>query len=331
MKKVPISLIIDDPAPVVSVYHDHSSSPVTKDGRPILEFVPNALLDAFCDVAQRHGIKGKFSVVPMPGNRGDILNGLQGTDPAEVACWLDTVKRRLVPAFTVGPEMLTHNKAVDLATGKALPLLENQWAATQTQETLTPYIAKALEILNNAGFDAFGVTSPWDFAIDVEKDYVKAISQAVYQVTGKKNAWYFLRGLRNTPNAKPWVALEEEDRCVVSIPATTDDVIWASIDTTDSSEDYVNHRADLLITADGKDGAILRVLETGGWPILITHWQSLMSNGLGTGIQILDTVCSRIEKYLSHRVEWLSFQQILETVLADKAAYPMPDFSSECE
>ena len=329
MPKVPISLIIDDPAPVVSVYHSHSKSPVTKDGRPILEFVPNAFLDTFCDIVQRHGIRGKFSVVPMPGNRGDILNGLEGVDPALVTQWLDTVKSRLIPAFTVGPEMLTHNKAIDLATGKALPQLEYQWAAHQNKETLIPYIARSLAILQAAGFDAFGVTSPWSFGIEVEEDYTEAISQAVFQVTGKQTAWYFLRSLRNVPNAKPWVALDKDGRCVVSIPATTDDVIWDSIDTTDESEDYVNQRADLLLTADGKGGAITRVLETGGWPILITHWQSLVSNGLGTGMRILDTVCSRINRHLADRTEWMSFSQIMEQVAANKASYPMPDFSTD--
>ena len=328
MQKVPISLIVDDPAPVVSVYHAHSASPVTKDGRPILEFVPNSFLDTFCDIVQRHGIRGKFSVVPMPGNKGDILHGLDGVDPTLITRWLDTVKSRLVPAFTIGPEMLTHNKAVDLSTGNPLAQLEYQWAAAQTKETLTPYIAKGLELLRTAGFDVFGVTSPWCFGIEVEADYVEAISQAVFQVTGKQTAWYFLRDLQNVPNARPWVALDRDNRCVVSIPATTDDVIWDSIDTTDTSNAYVSQRADLLITADGKDGAILRVLETGGYPILLTHWQSLISNGLGTGMRILDTVCSRIRQHLADRVEWMSFSQITELVAADKANYPMPELKN---
>lgn len=326
MEKVPISLIIDDPAPIVSVYHDHATSSVTRDGRPILEFVPISFLDTFCDIVSRHGIRGKFSVVPMPGNRGDILTGLEGVANSDIARWLDTVKERLVPAFTVGPEMLTHNKAVDLATGEALPLLEYQWAATQTEETLTPYIAKGLEILQSAGFEVFGVTSPWSFGIEVEEEYVKAISNAVLAVTGQKNAWYFLRGLRNTLNAKPWVALNEDGRCVVSIPATTSDVIWDSIDTIETGDDYISSRADLLITEDGSSGQIIQVLETGGWPILIAHWQSLVSNGLGTGMRILDTVCSRIRQHLADRVEWKSFSEIMEMVVADKESYPIPVF-----
>ena len=229
MNKVPISLIIDDPAPVVSVYYTHAGTDKTKDGRPLLEYVPNAMLDTFCDVIERNGMKGKYSVIPMPGNRGDIVNGIAGVDMALVKEWLDTVKRRLMPAFTVGPEMLTHNWAVNLADGSALSMNERDWASTQDRTTLTPYITRALELLREVGIDAFGVTSPWDFGIEVEDDYAAAISQAVYDVTGRTEAWYFLRGMRDVPNAKPWIQLREDGRTLVSIPATTRDHCWQTI------------------------------------------------------------------------------------------------------
>ena len=80
------------------------------------------------------------------------------------------------------------------------------------------------------------------------------------------------------------------------------------------------------LTADGKAGEILRVLNTNGYLILVTHWQSLMSNGLGTGLRVMEEVARRIEEHLSDRVVWMSFSEILEMVLADKAAYPKPIF-----
>jgi len=172
MRKVPISLIIDDPAPVISVYHEHANSYYTKDGRPIIPAFPNSLLNKFCDIIERHGIKGKFSVVPMPGNKGDIISGLDGVSRESLDEWLDTVKSRVVPNFTVGPEILSHHKAVDLDTGKALSMSEKIWAQSQDRTTLTPYIAYALKLLRQAGFDPIGVTSPWDFGITVEDEYV---------------------------------------------------------------------------------------------------------------------------------------------------------------
>ena len=153
-----------------------------------------------------------------------------------------------------------------------------------------------------------------------------AISQAVYDVTGKREAWFFLRGLRDVPNAKPWVALEEDGRTLVSIPATTYDQMWQTISSSDTSEEYVMKITDTLISRDGKSGQIIKVLETGGYPIMVTHWQSLMSNGLCTGLRVLNEVGRRVHELLAERVEWMSFAEILSLVMADKAAYPKPKF-----
>ena len=324
--KIPISLIIDDPAPVISVYKEHAEKSVTQDGRPLVSTYPNELLFRFCDVVEKHGIKGKFSVVPMPGNKGDIVHGIKGIPQAEVDRWLDTVKARVAPRFSICPEILSHHKAVDLKTGKPLEVSEKVWATTQDRSTLTPYITLALSLLQQAGFSPSGVTSPWNFGITVEDEYVAAISQAVYNVTGKNEAWYFLRSLRNRKNAKPWVAYDTADRVVVSIPSTVSDYLWYTIDTTDTSNAFVESLADKWITADGSDGEIIRTIEGGGYPILITHWQSLMSNNLGTGIRVLDEVGTRVNKLLGERVEWMSFEQIMNIVLANKAAYPKPCF-----
>ena len=155
MKKVPISLIVDDPAPIISVFYEHASNRTMEDGRALVPTYSNELLFHFCDIIERHGIKGKFSVVPMPGNKGDIINGIEGVDNAALTEWLNTVKARVAPRFAIGPEMLSHNKAVDLATGAALSMKEDEFAATQDRHSLTPYIAKALSLLKAAGFDAF--------------------------------------------------------------------------------------------------------------------------------------------------------------------------------
>lgn len=336
--KRPVSLIIDDPAPVISTFYESGVSGTsnfpsnklrheTKDGRPLLKTFSNDFLYQFCDVIEKRGIKGKFTVVPMPGNQGDIVNGLIGADPEEVSEWLRVVKQRVEPRFSIGPEMLSHNLAVDIATGKPLEISEWAWSFNQNKETLTPYIAKALELLRDAGLESFGVTSPVNFGIKVEDEYAAAISEAVKQVTGREKAWYFLRGLRDTPNAKPWVQLEEEGRILVSIPATTRDVIWQTMDTTESSDEYVSQIADLLITEDGKEGEIVRVVETGGYPVLVTHWHSLISNGLGTGLRVLDEVARRVNANFADVLEWMSFEEIMEFVIENKADHPKPNFN----
>jgi len=329
MKKVPISIIIDDPAPYISVFYEHSDNKFTSDGREKPKIFPKSLLDDFCDVVERYGIKGKFSIVPMPGNKGDIVNGIEGVEQEAVDEWLNTVKERLIPSFTIGPEMLTHNKAVDLNTMQSLAANEKEWASDKDRTVLIPYITYALKLLKDKDFDVFGVTSPWSFGIEVEDEYVEAISKAVFDLTGRKVSWYFLRSLSNRTDAKPWVRELEEGRCVVSIPATTADVCWCTIENPDTSDEFVKMRADVLITEDGKNGQIVRVINTNGYPILITHWQALFSNGLKTGLRILEEVGRRIEKNLQDKVEWMSFEEIMNMVFNDKEDYPIPDFSNK--
>lgn len=321
MKKVPIGIIIDDPAPVISVYYEHAGKKETEDGRPLVKIYPNSMLYEFCDIIERHGIKGKFSIVPMPGNKGDIVNGIEGAEPHEVEEWLDTVKARVVNRLSPSPEMLTHHKAVDLRTGDALSVNEEAFASTRTRETLTPYITKALELHKEAGFNTIGVTSPWNFGKEVEEEYTAAISRAVYDVTGSRNAWYFLHVITGGENVRPWIALEEDGRTLVSIPSTVRDLMWETISSTDTSDEYVLRVADTYITADGKDGAIVQSLERGSFPIFNTHWQSLMSNGLGTGLRVLDVIAGRINAHLSDRVEWMSFDEIMNYVIENKECF----------
>lgn len=327
MKKIPVTLIIDDPAPVISVYYTHCNPKITKDGRPMIRNVPNSMLFDFCDVIERHGIKGKYSVVPMPGNEGDIINGINGVERADMELWMDTVKKRVAPLFSICPEILSHNKAVDLETGLALPQNERDWASDKDRSVLTPYISKALSLLKEAGFDASGVTSPWDFGIEVENEYVYSISKAFEDIYGKKDAWYFLRSLRGRDDAKPWLAYEGEGRRVVCIADTLNDHFWQTINTTRCDEEFVNRIADEIITKDGTAGEMIEVMNRGGYPVLITHWQSLISNGLGTGIRALDEVGKRINSLLGDKVEWMSFEEIMNLVLENKDDYPKPVFT----
>ncbi len=131
---VPIALLVDDSCPLVHVYRFHwedvhKREPLTAYGARLLDDVPNDFLDAFADVAEQHGIRGKLSIVPAPAGRGDIVAGVNG-NPAATRAWLDTAARRLAGAFDFCPEGITHNLAVDLATGAFLPEGESAWSRT---------------------------------------------------------------------------------------------------------------------------------------------------------------------------------------------------------
>jgi hypothetical protein len=102
------------------------------------------------------------------------------------------------------------------------------------------------------------------------------------------------------------------------------DCTWQTINCPDSSEEYVSRVADEIITADGKEGEFVRTLESGGYPIILSHWQSLMSNGLRTGLRVLNEIAGRINKHYSDKVEWMSFEEIMRLVVANPADHPIP-------
>ena len=317
--RTPITLIVDDPAPIVHVYRCHvmdvhRGPPVTKDGRPLLEEIPIRVLAHFADVVERWGIRGKFSIVPGMGGRGDLMHGIGGGRVDEVRAWLDLARERLAPQMDFCPEMITHNLTVDLTSGGFLPVSETEWSASQTEETLTPYITRALEMLREAGIEATGVTSPWDFGIKVEPAYRRACAAAMKAVYGKDRSWYFLH--TRGPEARPEVVMSEPPTELVSIPCTIAEHFWQTIDSPGNDREYVMGIADRFLSADGRTGEIRASLEVGGWPLLVSHWQSMFSNGLETGIAILDEVGRRVEQHLSDAAVWCSASELMERTIA---------------
>jgi hypothetical protein len=311
---VPITLLVDDSCPLVHVFRSHwrdvhHKPPETADGRPLVEIIPNAFLDRFCDVVERRGMAGKFSIVPAPAGDGDIVRGIAG-DPAATEAWLATVKRRLPPHFDFTPEGITHNLAVNLAawdgTGPYpyFPESETAWSQTQSRETLTPYLTHQMELLREAGIDASGVTSPWVFGIRVEPEYIASIVAAQRAVYGRTFSWYFLHMIYDRPELRPWIAHQEGDTTLVAIAATVRDCWWDTIDSPRTDAAFVNSVVDEMLTEDGRGGKIREILDAGGWPVLLTHWQSLFSNGLESGLAVLDELGRRIQETIADEVEW---------------------------
>jgi hypothetical protein len=318
---VPISLLVDDPCPHVHLYFYHrrdvhGEAPVTHDGRPMVETIADDFLDRFCDVMDRWDIRGKFSIVPAPAALGDVVHGIEGYRPEATRAWIETARRRLGSRCDFCPECLTHLYAVDLPTGALLDENENDWSQHQTRDTLTPYLTRALQLLRDAGINATGVTSPWVFGADVEPEYVAAMAAAQRAVYDRRDSWYFLHMLNKQPEKRPWVALCDDDATIVSIPTNVGDSFWPTIDSPRTDAEYVSQVCDEMLTADGRSGAIVRVLEAGGWPTILSHWQSLYSNGLESGLAVLDELGRRVRETLSDRVQWSTCSEIMRLTVA---------------
>ena len=312
--RTPLALIIDDPAPRVFVYYEHADSRILDDGRPLVDQVPNSFMEEFCEIIETYGIKGKFSIVPMPGGRGDILNGIPGFPQEEIDDWLDMARNRVAKYFSICPEMLTHAGAVDLSNGKIMDINEEVWSRSQDRQTLTPYITKALTLLKDAGFSITGISSPWGFGRMVEDEYVFAIAEAMYNVFGKADSWYFT-WFDDNPSAVPTVTFDNAGRRVVSIPATIYDYLWETMHTTDTSEEYISSVINPILSEDGTSGKLIEILDGGGIPVILTHWQSLFSNGSRTGLTALTHLAQRIQNHLAHRVEWVTHEELMKMTL----------------
>ncbi len=308
-----ISLIIDDPMPHHHFYYLQYPDRMTAKGEPIVPTVPHAFLEAFCDVIERYDVRGKFSVVPCPKGLGSVDKGIEGVEPAVLELWLATVRRRVMPRFSLCPEMLTHYGALDLETGVMTDENEAVWSNRQDRTTLTPYIAKALGILREAGLSPTGVTSPWNFGEQVEAEYAAAIAEALDTVCSKRDGWYFCRYCAHEANVQPWVALDSGGRRLVSIPGTVEDHVWETILSGECSAEYVNGLADKFITADGTGGDIVEAVHQNTVPILLTHWQALFSNGTWAGLRVLEEVARRVQAHTDLR--WQSFDEIAKKML----------------
>jgi hypothetical protein len=102
---------------------------------------------------------------------------------------------------------------------------------------------------------------------------------------------------------------------VVSVPATTPDVFWATQSRTGAKEarTAADEGVDRLLSRNGSEG-ILRALFDAGMPLLLlTHWQSLFSDGRASGLRGLERLLARIEKVFGGDVEWVTCSRVART------------------
>ena len=309
--KISISLNIDDAAPIVHVWYEHfdeNPEHMTSYGEKIKERIPNSFMEHFCGLVEKYDLRGKFSVVPLPGGKNPY-------DTPEGREWLKLLHEHLEGRFSFCPEMLTHHKAYDIENDCFLDLNEEQWAELQDTESMTKYIEYALRTLKSRGVTATGVTSPWHFGRKHEEIYREAISKAFYNVFGMKQAWYFLNP---SETGFPELVLDKNGRRLYALSRTETDYMWDTLESGRTDGKYISETADKYITSDGKDGSLIRRLDAGGHPVIITHWQSLFSNGSETGLSILAEVAGRISEHLSDRVEFVSYDEKLRRFLQCK-------------
>jgi hypothetical protein len=163
--------------------------------------------------------------------------------------------------------------------------------------------------------NATGITSPWVSGIDVEKKYAQALGEAQWKVFERKLTWYFLH---DTGWEKPRPCTIEHEssqrnQVVVSVPANCDEIFWSmELPTREERQQFIKKGIDRLLSSDGRRGRIRELIE-GGFPVvLVTHWQSLYTQGTGLGLEGLTALAERIQKVFGNSIEWVMCSEMAQ-------------------
>lgn len=306
MSKLPVSLIIDDAGPV-NMFHFHALS--QKHDLTI----PPVFAMQFGKICQRLGVKGKFSVVPIPGGLGrlDRKENISNVDPDLIEAFVDITKKYISPNFSITSEILTHFLAWDLQYNRNSHKCEDEFVSTATAEEIADYVSLSIEILANLGLDPKGVTSPWATGIDNEDNYAKGIGMAFKRTLNADNCFYFLHSRDELKHPKIMFDTPETGK-VVSVPNNSADAFWETQRPRSCAEARQNalRNIDSLISEDGRTGKLRELFEEGSPLIMISHWQSLYSDGRGIGIEGFEYLMERVNRIFGKDTEWMTFEEI---------------------
>jgi hypothetical protein len=309
---IPISLLVDDGAPVnPMVFHDAPHE------HPLR--IPPSFVADFAAVCERYGARGKFSVLPMPLGLGDLNRRVNHVPARDLAAFLRLLRRRVAPRFDITPEILTHLAAYRFEGGFH-HLYEDEWVARAGEEEIANYVALALEILVDVDLPANGVTSPWSTGNRNEDVYARAIGAAQRRVHRRPVTWYFLHVAGAGPAHRPSVTWRNpgNGQVVVSVPANTDDPFWGTqrpmARTLRQARAAARKGVDALLSPDGRGGRIPDVIAQGAPVTILTHWQSLFSDGTCAGLWGLDLLLARLTARYGPKIEWTLCSELAASV-----------------
>ena len=306
--KIPFSLIIDDGAPVDPLFYE-------LPGYETPFLVPAKFTRKVADTFDRFDLRGKFTIIPMPSCLGRIDQSLKRVPQEHLLEFLKLMRERVSTRFDITPEFLTHLSSYDLKTATyRRHMYEDTWITQATKEEIVEYFTLAFQILRNVGIESTGITSPWVSGIDVEDKYAQSLADAQWNIFKRKLTWYFLYAASD--REKPYQCNvkyknPERGQVVVSVPANAGDIFW-SMDLTDKKDrpKFIKEGIDRLVSPDGKTGRIRQLIDSGYPVVIVTHWQSLYTQGTGLGLEGLSVLAERIQKVFGTSFEWVTCSEM---------------------
>jgi hypothetical protein len=305
--KIPFSLIIDDGSPVDPLFYE-------LPGYETPFLVPATFTRKVADTFDKYDLRGKFTVIPMPSCLGRIDKSLKLVPQDHLLEFLKIIRERVAPRFDITPEYLTHLSSYDLKTGDyKRHLYEDNWITQAPKDEIVEYFTLAFQILKNVGIESTGITSPWVSGIDVEKKYAESLADAQWNVFRRKLTWYFLYAAAD--NEKPFQCAityrnDERGQSVVSVPANAGDIFWSMDTDVKDRQKMIDDGIDRLISPDGKSGRIHELIKTGYPVVIVTHWQSLYTQGTELGLNGLAKLAERINKTFGSDFEWVTCSEM---------------------
>jgi hypothetical protein len=326
--RVPLSFFIDDSTCLVNM--GHFCMPQFAEAWPDREIyrrpwktwpreIPDAFVREFGEWCAEHGVKGKFSIVPFPCCVGWLDRELPGWSRKELRDSLKLVRELMAPRWDIHPEMITHTRVIDLATGRPLPeissaTMENSYPQTKVSaDHLAAYLAYALRILKNCDLPCEGITTPGGFGNGVNSELSVAVGQAARDVYAAEIPHYFKYVSEGGESPEP--KLEHvaggvvssggggAPRLTVNVPAGTGDWLggW------DGDEKPQGER---YASADGSAGRIPELIERGGPAIFLCHWPGMYTHGTKDGFAHFKRAILGVEGRYKDRTIWMKCAEI---------------------
>ena len=308
MSKLPISLVVDDGGVInTSFFHDLAHR------HELL--IPPLFVRAFGAVCRQYGVRGKFSVVPLPCGLGrldqpDQVNLVPGDN---VRSFVAYAREYIIGNFAVAPELLTHFLAWNLQYGGKEPYCEDTFIARLNSNEIARYVALALEILDNVKLTPSGVSSPWATGADNEENYARGIGMAFRQVLNRDECFYFISSRDGFWAPEIKVDTPEAGK-VVKLSCNAGDPFWNTANPYEFADAVEQGKAgvDNMLSADGRHGRFRELFEAGRPLVLITHWQSLYSDGRGIGLAALEELLRRVKNVFGSQLEWMDFNELAQ-------------------
>lgn len=286
-------------------------------------FMPVALLEQFADLVEEFNLRGKFTVLPMPGGWGRMDQSVRNLPDADRTALLKIVRDRLASRFDITPEVLTHTFAVDLDSGALLPHTETAWlthlARHRRIDELCAYLRRAWQILTNLGFNPAGVTVGGMEDVsnigqgqsllrhDFAEDFAQAVALVHQEFDARQPISFLFTGwdpvsAQSRATLAPEKVIAHRQKQVYSIYARDTDPLLAVMDGCGDP----SATAEELICSDSRSGALVDHIESGKALSLCIHSCTLDSLRTGHGLKVLETILRRLHDRYAARLRWMT-------------------------